>query len=56
VAPPAGAVVDNLPEGGEEVKIGEQTYVKYGETYYAPVQVDGKDKYEVVQVEDGQAQ
>ena len=54
VPPQAGAVVDNLPEGGEEVKIGDQTYVKYGETYYAPVQVDGKDKYEVVQVEDGQ--
>jgi len=53
VAPPAGAVVDNLPEGGEEVKIGDQTYVKVGETYYSPVQVDGKNKYEVVQVEDG---
>ena len=53
VAPPAGAVVDNLPEGGTEVKIGDQTYVKIGETYYSPVQVDGKNKYEVVQVEEG---
>jgi len=44
--------VDNLPEGGEEVKIGDQTYVKVGETYYQPVQVDGKDKYEVSQVEE----
>ncbi|MDR2919500.1 MAG: DUF6515 family protein [Tannerella sp.] len=52
VAPPAGAVVDNLPEGGEEVKIGDQTYVKIGETYYQPVQVDGKNKYEVAQVEE----
>ncbi|MGL6268176.1 MAG: DUF6515 family protein, partial [Chitinophagaceae bacterium] len=51
VAPPAGATVDNLGEGGEEVKIGDQTYVKFGDTYYAPVEVDGKDKYEVVQVE-----
>lgn len=51
VAPPAGAVVDNLPEGGEEVKIGDQTYVKVGETYYQPVQIDGKPKYEVAQVE-----
>jgi hypothetical protein len=51
VAPPAGAVVDGLPEGGEEVKIGDQTYVKVGETYYQPVKVDGKDKYEVAQVE-----
>ncbi|WP_211345593.1 DUF6515 family protein [Paraflavitalea soli] len=53
VAPPAGAVVDNLPAGGEEVKIGDQTYVKVGETYYQPVQVDGKNKYEVSQVEEG---
>lgn len=51
VPPPAGAVVDNLPAGGEEVKIGDQTYVKVGETYYQPVKVDGKDKYEVTQVE-----
>jgi hypothetical protein len=51
VPPPAGAVVDGLPEGAEEVKIGDQTYVKYGDVYYQPVKVDGKDKYEVVQVE-----
>jgi hypothetical protein len=51
VPPPAGAVIENLPEGGEEVKIGDQTYVKIGETYYQPVQEDGKNKYEVVQVE-----
>jgi Family of unknown function (DUF6515) len=44
-------VVEGLPEGGEEVKIGDQTYVKVGETYYSPVKVDGKDKYEVVQIE-----
>lgn len=49
--PPADAVVENLPAGGEEVKVGNQTYVKIGETYYQPVQVDGKNKYEVVQVE-----
>ena len=51
VPPTAGTIVDNLPEGGEEVKIGDVTYVKYGETYYQPVQVDGKNKYEVVDVE-----
>lgn len=51
---PAGAVVDNLPEGGEEIKISDQTYVKYGETYYQPVKVDDKEKYEVVQVEQGE--
>ena len=52
VAPTAGTLVDNLPEGGEEVTIGDVKYVKFGETYYQPVQVDGKDKYEVVQVEE----
>lgn len=52
VAPPAGSVVTNLPEGAEEVKVGDQTYVKYGDTYYSPVKEDGKDMYEVVQVEE----
>jgi hypothetical protein len=49
----------SLPEDSssnklKEVKIGDQTYVKVGETYYQPVQVDGKDKYEVTQVEQGE--
>ena len=47
----AGAVVENLPEGGEEVKIGDVTYVKIGEVYYQPIQKDGKNMYEVVNVE-----
>ena len=51
VPPPAGAVVDALPEGGEEVKIGDETYVKIGDTYYLPVQVDGKNMYEIASVE-----
>lgn len=52
VPPTAGTIVPSLPEGGEEVKIGEQTYVQFGETYYQPVQVDGKDMYEVVEVKE----
>ncbi|WP_339877716.1 DUF6515 family protein [uncultured Algoriphagus sp.] len=52
VPPPAGAIVDQLPEGAEEVKIGDETYVKYGDTYYLPVQVDGRDVYEIAQVEE----
>ena len=52
VPPTAGTIVDSLPEGGEEVTIGEQKYVKFGETYYQPIQVDGKNKYEVVEVQD----
>lgn len=54
VAPTAGTIVEDLPEGGEEVKIGDVTYVKYGETYYQPIEKDGKDVYEVVQVEEGE--
>ncbi len=50
VAPTAGTVVEHLPEGGEEVTIGDQKYVKFGETYYQPIQQDGKDRYEVVEV------
>ena len=51
VPPTAGSLVETLPEGAEEVKMGDVTYVKYGETYYQPVSVDGKDMYEVVQIE-----
>ena len=52
VAPTAGTIVENLPDGGEEVKMGDVTYVKIGETYYQPFQQDGKDVYEVVDVEE----
>ena len=52
VPPTAGTVVESLPEGGKETKIGDVTYTKVGETYYQPVQIDGKDKYEVVDVQD----
>ena len=55
VAPPtAGTVVENLPEGGEEVKVGDVTYVKFGETYYQPIQQNGKNMYEVVEVKEGE--
>ena len=48
----AGTIVPNLPEGGEETKIGDQTYVQFGDTYYQPIQVDGKDMYEIVEVKE----
>lgn len=48
----AGTIVPNLPEGGEEVKIGEVTYVQFGDTYYQPIQVDGNDMYEIVEVKE----
>lgn len=52
VPPIAGIVVENLPEGGEETKFGDVTYVKVGETYYQPIEQDGKSMYEVVQEEE----
>ena len=51
VPPAAGTLVENLSEGGEEVKIGERTLIRFGETYYQPVQVNGKNMYEVVYIE-----
>jgi len=50
VAPQAGTVVDELPAGGEEVTVGEHKYVKFGDTYYQPIEENGKKKYEVVEV------
>jgi hypothetical protein len=51
VAPTAGTIVENLPQGGTEVTIGNQRYVRFGETYYQPIQMNGKVMYEVVAVE-----
>lgn len=50
VPPTAGTIIENLPEGGEEVTMGDQKYVKIGETYYQPIQKDGKNMYEVVDI------
>lgn len=50
VPPTAGTIVPHLPEGGKEVKVGDQTYVQFGEIYYQPIQVDGKNMYEIVEV------
>jgi hypothetical protein len=52
VAPLAGTIVENVSEGGEEVKMGDITYIKMGETYFQPIKQDGKDMYEVADVED----
>jgi len=52
VAPMAGTVVEHISEGGEEVTIGDMKYVKFGETYFQPIQENGKNMYEVVDVEE----
>jgi hypothetical protein len=43
----------NLSEGGKHAGIGNKTYVKYGGTYYWPVQADGRNKNEAAEVKDG---
>lgn len=48
----AGTIVPALPEGGEETKIGDVTYVLFGDTYYQPIQVDGENMYEIVEVKE----
>jgi hypothetical protein len=47
-------LVTNLPEGAEEVKVGDVTYVQYGDTFYQPVEVEGNEMYEVVQIEEAE--
>ncbi|OYU55438.1 MAG: hypothetical protein CFE25_10935 [Chitinophagaceae bacterium BSSC1] len=51
VPPTAGTIVEQLPEGAKEEKIGDQIFMKLGEVYYQPIKKDGKDMYEVVNVE-----
>ncbi len=52
VPPTAGTTVEHVSDGAEEVKLGDITYVKLGDTYFQPSKVDGKDVYEVADVED----
>jgi hypothetical protein len=33
---------ENLPEGNDEVTIGDLKYIKFGEIYYQPIQQDKK--------------
>ncbi|KAF2508665.1 hypothetical protein EYY60_16195 [Flavobacterium zhairuonense] len=51
LATAAGTIVENLPEGGEEVIIVDAKFVKFRENYCQPLQIDGKDRYEVIQLE-----
>lgn len=51
VPAPPGAVVYDLPEGAKETVINGTTYVNYNDTWYLPITLDGKDAYEVVDVE-----
>ena len=48
---PAGAVVYDLPEGATQLQAGDITYLQYNNTTYQPITIDGKDGYEVVQID-----
>ncbi|WP_373523087.1 DUF6515 family protein [Aquiflexum sp.] len=52
VPPTADTLVENLSDGGEEIKIGDRTLIRFGETYYQPVQVNGRNMYGVVYIEE----
>lgn len=52
VAPQAGSVIEHLPEGAEEVRMGDQTFVKYGDTYFQPVKYNGSNMYEVTEAKE----
>jgi hypothetical protein len=51
VPPTAGTIITDMPAGGKEVRMGDVTYVQVGDTYYQPVQQNGQNVYEVVDVE-----
>ncbi len=51
VQAPAGGVVYNLPQGASEVQIDSYNYVQYNDTYYQPIQINGQNAYEVVEIE-----
>jgi hypothetical protein len=51
VPPTAGTIITDMPAGGKEVRMGDVTYVQVGDTYYQPIQQNGQNVYEVVDVE-----
>jgi hypothetical protein len=51
VPAPAGAVVYNLPQGAANTVVANYNYVQYNGTYYQPIQINGQDAYEVVELE-----
>ena len=51
VRAPAGAIVYNLPEGCQQVQAGDIVYLQYGNSFFQPIQFNGQDAYEVVDME-----
>lgn len=50
---PPGAVVYDLPEGCTDVVVGNISYLQYNNTLFQPIVLNGRNAYEVVELEDG---
>jgi hypothetical protein len=51
-AAPPGAIVYDLPEGAEEFSAGDYQYLEYNNTIYQPITIDGRNAYEVVELDE----
>lgn len=49
---PPGAIVYDLPEGAEEFSAGDYQYLEYNNTIYQPITIDGRNAYEVVELDE----
>jgi len=49
IAPPYGAVIDNLPPQHETLVIADQTYYRHKDTYYVAEVMNGVSRYAVVE-------
>jgi hypothetical protein len=49
---PPGAIVYDLPEGAEEFSAGDYQYLEYNNTVYQPITIDGRNAYEVVELDE----
>lgn len=48
IVPPAGALVDELPDDNEKIRIDGEVYYKVDDTIYEQVRLDGQKYYEVI--------
>jgi|GEM_PF-2813566 len=52
ITAPPGAIVYDLPEGCSEISVGDETYLQYNNTVFQPIEIDGRNAYEVVELDD----
>ena len=52
VQAPPGAIVYNLPDGCQQIQAGNNiTYLMYNNAYFQPIEYNGQNAYEVVEIE-----